>query len=122
MNENPLALVIEDDPQQSEIFTQALKMAGYSVESILDGQKALNRLGLITPSVVLLDLNLPKVSGDQILAYIRQDERLASVRVIIATANPRMADQMQDDSDFMLIKPISFTQLRDLAERIRQTI
>jgi DNA-binding response OmpR family regulator len=117
-----LAMVIEDDPQQAEIFSQAMKMAGFEVETVLDGQVAMDRLAEITPQVVVLDLNLPNVSGDKILAHIRQDERLAGARVIVATANPRIADQMQDESDMMLIKPISFTQLRDLVERIKQTL
>jgi two-component system cell cycle response regulator DivK len=122
MSAELIAMVIEDDPQQADIFTQAMKMAGFEVETVLDGQKALDRLAEITPQVVVLDLNLPHVSGDKILSHIRQDERLAGSRVIIATANPRIADQMQDESDMMLIKPISFTQLRDLAERIKQTL
>ena len=112
-------MVVEDDPQQSEIFVQAMKMAGFEVEFALDGQEAINQLGEITPSVVILDINLPQVSGDQILYYIRQNERLANVRIIIATANPRMADHIQDESDIMLIKPISFNQLRELAERLK---
>jgi two-component system cell cycle response regulator DivK len=122
MSEKFIAMVIEDDAQQAEIFSQAIKMAGFEVETVLDGQAALDRLAEITPQIIVLDLNLPHVSGDKILAHIRQDERLAQARVIIATANPRMADPVQDDSDIMLIKPISFTQLRDLAERIKQTL
>jgi two-component system OmpR family response regulator len=121
MNVSPLALVIEDDLQQSEIFSHAMKIAGYEVESFLDGKAALTRLANCTPCVVVLDLNLPHVPGDQILAYIRGDERLVQTRVIIATANPRLADQILNESDLVLIKPISFTQLRGLAERIRST-
>ena len=121
MSTELLAMVIEDDPQQADIFTQALKMAGFEVETLLDGQTALDRLAEITPQVVVLDLNLPHVSGDKVLTHIRQDERLVETRVIIATASPRIADQMHDESDMMLIKPISFTQLRDLAERIKRT-
>jgi DNA-binding response OmpR family regulator len=122
MSEKFIAMVIEDDAQQAEIFSQAMKMAGFEVETVLDGQVALDRLSEITPQIVLLDLNMPHVSGDKILAHIRQDARLAGARIIIATANPRMADPVQDDSDIMLIKPISFTQLRDLAQRIKQTL
>ena len=122
MSEKHLAMVIEDDPQQAEIFTQAIRMAGFEVETVMDGQNALDSLAVVTPHLIVLDLNLPRVSGDKILSFIRQDDRLTGARVIIATANPRIADQMQHESDMMLIKPISFTQLRDLAERIKQTI
>jgi len=118
MNANPLALVVEDDPQQSEIFSQALKQAGYVVEACSDGQKTLDHLANATPHIVVLDLNLPTVSGDQILAYIRSEPRLETIRVILATANPRQAELLRGDSDLVLIKPISFTQLKTLAERL----
>jgi CheY-like chemotaxis protein len=118
MSDKKLAMVIEDDPQQSEIFTHAMKMAGYEVTAALDGQKALALLAEQTPCLIVLDLNLPTVTGDKILEYIHQEKRLSDVKVVVATANPRLAEQMLDDSDLVLIKPISFTQLRDLAERI----
>jgi CheY-like chemotaxis protein len=121
MTDQPLAMVIEDDPQQSEIFTHAMKMAGYEVSAAQDGQEALDLLTENIPCVIVLDLNLPIVTGDQILEHIRKDERLSKIKIIVATANPRLAEQMLDESDLVLIKPISFTQLRDLAERIRPT-
>lgn len=112
-----LALVIEDDPAQQEIFSQAVKMAGFTVEVIGQGDEALKRLEDVIPQLVILDLHLPTVSGDEILAVIRADERLASVPVILATADPILAETLSDSSDLVLLKPISFMQLRDLASR-----
>ena len=112
-----LALVIEDDPAQQDIFTQAVKMAGYTVEALGNGADALARLAEVVPQLVILDLHLPSVSGDEILATIRADERLASVPVILATADPLLAESLSDTSDLVLLKPISFIQLRDLASR-----
>lgn len=112
-----LALVIEDDPAQQDIFTQAIKMAGFNVEGIDNGQEALDRLKEVVPELVILDLHLPNVSGDEILASIRADERLATVPVILATADPILAETLSESSDLVLLKPISFTQLRDLASR-----
>lgn len=112
-----LALVIEDDPAQQTIFSRAVEMAGYTVEVIGQGEDALKRLAEVIPDLVVLDLHLPKVSGDEILATIRADERLATVPVILATADPLLAETLSDVSDLVLLKPISFTQLRDLASR-----
>ena len=119
MAENLLALVIEDDPEQQKIFAKAVEMAGYTVERIGDGQEALQYLDNATPKLIILDLHLPRVSGDEILRRIRADERLASVNVILATADPLLADTLHDESDLVLLKPISFIQLRDLATRLR---
>ncbi len=117
---SPLALIIEDDPYQSDIFARAVETAGYQPETIANGQEALKRLGEITPALVVLDLHLPSVAGDEILHHIRADERLKDIPVILATADPRMADPLHDESDLVLLKPISFSQLSDLASRLRE--
>ena len=122
MKETPLALVIEDDPEQQKIFTKAIEMAGYSVEAIGDGKEAQERLKEVTPSLVILDLHLPKVSGDEILRQIRANDRLASVNVMLATADPLLAETLHNSSDLVLLKPVSFIQLRDLATRLREKI
>jgi two-component system cell cycle response regulator DivK len=116
---NPLALIIEDDQKQAAIFTQALIMAEYETETIHDGKEALERLAAVVPALVVLDMHLPHVSGDNILHQIRADERLAKTRVMLATADPLMAERSRDESDLILLKPISFNQLRDLAKRLR---
>ncbi len=115
---NPLALIIEDDPKQAEIFSLALKKAGFDTELISDGRAALERLTGRVPTLVVLDLHLPYVSGEEILHQIRSDERTAHVRVMLATANPQMAVPLESDSDFVLHKPVSFTQLQILASRL----
>jgi DNA-binding response OmpR family regulator len=117
---NPLALIIEDDPDAVIIFSEALKAAGFEVETAWAGDKALERLTVTTPDVVVLDLHLPHVAGSGILRYIRSDARLAETQVIIATADPREAEILESQADLVLLKPISFSQLRDLAKRLRQ--
>ena len=120
--ENPLALVIEDDPEQQKIFSKAVEMAGFSVEIFGDGNEAIQRLDEATPTLIILDLHLPNVSGDEILRHIRSQERLASVSVILATADPIFAESLSAESDLILLKPISFIQLRDLAIRMRSRV
>ena len=120
--ENPLALVIEDDPEQQKIFSKAVEMAGFSVEIIGDGDEAIQRVDEVIPSLIVLDLHLPGTSGDEILHHIRAQERLASVSVILATANPLLAESLSAESDLILLKPISFIQLRDLAIRMRSRV
>ncbi len=115
------ALVVEDDFDLSTIFAAALQAAGFKTEVIGDGAVAVQRLASISPDVVVLDLHLPNVSGADILEHIRQDERLADTRVIVSTADPRMANVLEDVADLVLIKPISFSQLRDLAKRFAST-
>lgn len=113
----PLAFVIEDDPHLSQIFMITIGEM-FETETLVDGTQAMARLSDAVPSLVILDINLPGTSGAQILRFIRTDARLASTRVILATADSRKADELEDKADIVLLKPISVTQLRELASRL----
>lgn len=115
----PLALIIEDEEMLATIFEQALAMAGYETEVVRDGLLAQGRLAEAVPDVVTLDLHLPNVSGEELLAQIKGDARLAKTKVIIATADARLGEYLDKKADLVLIKPIRFSQLRDLAARLR---
>jgi CheY-like chemotaxis protein len=72
----------------------------------------------VEPDVVILDLNLPRVSGIDILRQIRSDPRLVNTRVVVVTAHDEMVNDIQDQADLVLIKPVAFSQIRKLATDI----
>ena len=116
-----LALIIEDDEDLANIFAEALRGIGYEVELIADGKAAQERLNTgEVPFIILLDMHLPHVSGSDLLTnIIKKDERLSKTMVIITTADARMGETYSDQVDFVLVKPISFVQLRDLTARLK---
>jgi DNA-binding response OmpR family regulator len=116
---NPFALIIEDDPKLAFIFAEALQMAEFETEIVQDGKAALERLAATTPAVVVLDLHLPFLSGSDILAHIRADQRLAQTRIMLATADASKAEHLRSDADIVLLKPISLHQMSTLAKRLR---
>lgn len=119
--ENRLALIIEDNTDLAALFSMALETAGFEAEIIETGDSAMTRLeDMEQPGVVILDLCLPNVNGADILRYIRSTDRLARTPVIIATADARAAELLENLADLVLVKPISIAQLRDLALRIGQ--
>jgi two-component system cell cycle response regulator DivK len=115
-----LALIIEDDEDLASIFAEALRGIGYGVEHVADGKLAQERLksGPV-PFIILLDMHLPHISGGDLLTTIKQDERFDKTILIITTADARMGDMYRDQADFVMIKPISFLQLRDLTARLK---
>ena len=117
---NTLALIIEDDADLASIFAEALRGVGFEVEHVADGKLAQQRLknGAV-PYLVLLDMHLPHVSGADLLADVKNDERFNDTVIIITTADARMGETYGDQADFVLIKPISFVQLRDLTSRLK---
>jgi DNA-binding response OmpR family regulator len=116
--DKPLALIIEDSKDAGNIFARALQDAGFECEIIQTGDEALIRLVETTPAVVVLDLNLPHVSGTEILRQIRADARLAETHVIVTTAFSQLAADVEEKADVVLTKPVSLFQLRDLAKRV----
>mgnify|MGYP003429647411 FL=1 len=113
----PVALVIEDNADQNLVFTMALNKAGFSTESIHNGTDAQKRLKEVVPHIVILDLHMPDIDGDALLAQIRADKRLSKVNVVLATADSAFADALQSQAELVLLKPVSFSQLSDLASR-----
>ena len=114
-----LALVIEDDADLSEIFSRALQKAGFEVESVLDGRLAQERLKETVPNVIVLDMHLPHVDGATLLKQIHADERLSKARIILATADSAKAEQYRSQATIVMIKPITFSSLRDISARLK---
>jgi CheY-like chemotaxis protein len=112
-----IALVIEDDEDQAYVFHKALEMAGFTPETVSDGTAAQQRIIEVKPEIVVLDLHLPGINGDQLLRQIRSDERLEHTQVIVTTADAAMAESLDDEATLVLLKPVSFTQLSALAAR-----
>ena len=116
-----LAFVIEDDEDLAHIFAEALRGVGFAVEILPDGQVAQERLKKVpVPYLILLDMHIPHISGADLLTnIIKKDEQLAKAVVIITTADARMGDAYSELADFVMVKPISFIQLRDLTSRLK---
>ena len=122
MGKKPLAYIVEDNHDTVTIFRGALELAGYEVEVAYDGAVAQKHLTEIIPDLIVLDLHIPNVSGDIVLKQIRSDERLKETRVFLATADANMAAHLRDQVELVLLKPIGFSQLRDLAGRFRPDV
>lgn len=115
------ALIIEDDEDLASIFAEALRGVGFEVELVADGMTAQERLqNGAPPFLILLDMHLPHISGADLLTnIIQRDKRFTKTIVIITTADARMGEAYTEQVDFVMIKPISFVQLRDLTSRLR---
>jgi DNA-binding response OmpR family regulator len=90
----PYILVVEDDVEIAETLCETLTEEGYAVSAVGDGGAAFDWIDKNgPPSLVLLDLTLPRVSGEQFLVRRKTIETLAAVPVIVFTAGPMEAKQ-----------------------------
>lgn len=119
--EKPIALIVEDDRDIVALFRHVLDVAGYHTEIVLDGKDAMDRLATLTPNIVLLDLQLPRMSGIEILKNMRDDERLKRVPVVVITAYAPYADSLPVEPDLLLLKPVDINQLSNLVQRLQTT-
>jgi CheY-like chemotaxis protein len=111
------ALIVEDDQAVAELFQKALQDAGYQVEILENGHKAQAQLVFTTPDLILLDLHLPNLSGEVILRQIRGQQRLSQTRIIVTTGDREAGARYVGMADEVIIKPVGYELLRQLAEK-----
>ena len=119
--EKPFALIIEDERDIVALFRHVLDLAGYRTEIVLDGKVAMEYLSRSTPDIVLLDLGLPGLSGQEILVRMHADERLKKIPVVVITAFPHIAQALPVTPQLVLIKPVNIEQMSTLIQRICPT-
>lgn len=82
-NFSPKLVIVEDNPALSEIYKIRMEMLGYKCFVALDGKVALEIIERERPNLVLLDLMVPKIAGDQILETMRNSEWGKNIKVLI---------------------------------------
>jgi DNA-binding response OmpR family regulator len=110
-------LLFEDDTDVLDLTAYALRRYGYDVVGVTDGALAVERWTKERPDLVLLDINLPTMSGFDICREIRK--RSASIPIIMVTAagdDEHVVEGFESGADDYVVKPISY---RQLASRMR---
>jgi CheY-like chemotaxis protein len=116
-------LLVDDDPDDVTLALRALDRQHLAnrVHVVRDGEEALAYLrDMARPRLVLLDLKLPKVSGLEVLAEVRNDARLKTLPVVILTSSreePDVARAYELGANSYIVKPVDFEQfLRAVSE------
>ncbi len=102
-------LVIDDNPTNCEVLREILILQSHQVSICLKGREALDVIRKTPPDLILLDLMMPEMSGEDVLKLIRQDQKLQALPVILITARASEEDRIMGLSlgaDDYLAKPI----------------
>ncbi|MDA8020105.1 MAG: response regulator [Thermoanaerobaculia bacterium] len=129
LNEIPEVLVVEDDPQDRELTLRALRRANLAnaIRIAEDGVAALDYLlgdreyETSAPSLVLLDLKLPKLSGLEVLARLRAEEKTRLVPVVVLTSSKEDRDierAYELGVNSYIVKPVEFDSFVKAVGRI----
>ena len=108
------AVIIEDEPHLVDIFGRVLLLASFQVRKFSTGDAAIKYLGAARPDLVLLDLVLPGISGSDVLRYMKANDHLAEVKVVVVTADIENTRLIDSPVDAVLIKPVGVNQLKEV--------
>lgn len=126
-------LLVEDNPQDEMLILRALRKVNLAndVQVVRDGQQALDYLfregefgargGSDLPTVVLLDINLPRVSGLDVLSRLRANESTRLLPVVILTSSDEERDRLrsyESGANSFVRKPLDFAEFAETVARL----
>ena len=126
-------LLVEDNPQDEMLVLRALRKAnvGNKVDVALDGQQAVDYLfregdyaalgGTELPTVILLDIGLPRLSGLEMLERVRADRRTELLPVVILTSSDEERDRLksyENGANSFVRKPVDFADFAETVARL----
>jgi CheY-like chemotaxis protein len=113
-------VIADDDAGTLEGLTEFLTQFGFPVVPVRDGQEAMNLLveGVV-PALLIVDLAMPHLRGNELLKYLQSDPELRLVPVVVVTATPE--DMGRAVADAVLPKPVDLVTLLSHVRRLTST-
>ena len=115
-------LIVEDDEDVRRLLERVLTLEGFPVRTAADGHQfvqAIRQRPL--PCLILLDVELPKISGFRLLSFLRQEPQTSAIPVVMVTARSENKDLLQGLSlgaDGYLSKPVTIEALRSIVGKV----
>ena len=113
-------LIVEDNDLNMKLFHDLLEIRGYKILQAVDGMKGLNLARQHRPDLILMDIQLPTVSGLAVAKSIKQDDNLKAIPIIAVTAFAMKGDEdriREAGCEAYIAKPISTPDFLRTVER-----
>jgi two-component system cell cycle response regulator DivK len=113
-------LIVEDDPTNVELFRTVLEREGYAVGTVGNGAQVEALVQTARPDLILMDINLPGVSGTELLGRLRRNRSTAGLRIIALTAHAMKGDDemfMAAGFDGYIPKPVDLKTFRRIVRQ-----
>ncbi|MCH7629604.1 MULTISPECIES: response regulator [Novosphingobium] len=114
-------LVVEDNDLNRKLFCDLLKANGFEVEPVADGREAIEKTRLFVPNLVVMDIQLPNVSGLSLIEQIKQDDELRAIPVLAVTAYAGKGDEeriREAGAEGYLAKPVSIAPFMQAVNKL----
>ena len=108
-------LVVDDHEDNVELLRVRLEAWGYQVDTAQDGQQALERIQASPPDLILLDVMMPEVDGNEVARRVKQNPALPFIPIIMQTAldsTESKVEGLEAGADDYITKPIEFAELK----------
>jgi two-component system, cell cycle response regulator DivK len=113
-------LIVEDNDLNMKLFHDLLEAHGYDILGTKDGMEALKIARSHRPDLILMDIQLPEVSGLEVTKWIKEDDNLKSIPVIAVTAFAMKGDEekiREGGCEAYIAKPISITNFLETVQK-----
>jgi len=114
-------LIVEDNELNMKLFHDLLEVHGYETLQTKDGREALKLAREHRPDLILMDIQLPEVSGLEVTRWIKEDESLRSIPVIAVTAFAMKGDEEKirnGGCEAYIAKPISVSNFLETIQKV----
>lgn len=122
MSERRLLVYVEDNDDNFLLTKRVLEVGGrYEVRGATDGERGLALVRELSPALVLLDLDVPKLSGFEVASALRADPQTASIPLVAVSANVMNREKqlaIASGCDAFVEKPIDIVALRELVDEL----
>lgn len=122
MKQQTKILVVDDEPKIVEVITSYLEAGGYQVFAAGDGRKAFEVFESIQPSLVILDLMLPDISGEEVCQRLRKISRVPIIMLTAKVEEKDIVEGFQLGADDYVTKPFSPRQLLARVEALLRRV
>ena len=113
-------LIVDDEPDVLKILSLRLEKTGYEVIGARDGRDALDLARKMIPDLIILDVYLPDMNGDDVARIMKNDDKLKNIPIILISATATTVAQRTKEcgADGSIAKPFEPEELIDMIKKI----
>ncbi len=118
-------LIVEDNELNMKLFADLLQAHGYETQQTREGLKAIGLARKFKPDLIIMDIQLPEVSGLEVTKWIKDDKALANIPVVAVTAFAMRGDEKrirEGGCEAYIAKPITVSSFLATVRKFSETV
>ena len=116
-----VVMVVEDNELNLKLFCDLLRVHGYTAEPVQDGREAMERARALRPDLIVMDIQMPLISGLELIEAIKADPTLATTPIMAVTAYAAKGDEQrirEAGAEAYVSKPVTVRRFIDVVQAL----